>query len=172
MEPGNKVDVEDIGKLIQRVMIGGLLIFHGISKIVHGSISSKSPSSRPIFPLSSPMEYMSARSWPPSSSSPGYGPVSAPWSWPSTSWSRSFWSGCLPCSPSTEAAAGDGARRLLPAGRARHLPDRPWQAQVRTQKRGLRSRLGAPADAVDRRASRVLSFSESRSYEADRVRLA
>lgn len=36
MESGNKVDVEDIGKLILRVMIGGLLIFHGISKIIHG----------------------------------------------------------------------------------------------------------------------------------------
>ena len=36
MEAVNRVDVEDIAKLILRIMVGGLLIFHGISKIVHG----------------------------------------------------------------------------------------------------------------------------------------
>ncbi len=28
--------MEDVGKLLLRLMIGGLLLFHGISKIIHG----------------------------------------------------------------------------------------------------------------------------------------
>ncbi len=36
MDATSKVDIEDIGKFILRLMVGGLLIFHGISKIING----------------------------------------------------------------------------------------------------------------------------------------
>lgn len=36
MEPGNRCWGDDLGKLILRLSIGGLLLFHGVGKIMHG----------------------------------------------------------------------------------------------------------------------------------------
>jgi len=36
MNEGGRIDLEDVGKLILRIMLGGLLLFHGVSKIMHG----------------------------------------------------------------------------------------------------------------------------------------
>jgi putative oxidoreductase len=36
MDKTGGIDLEDVGKLILRIMLGGLLIFHGIGKILHG----------------------------------------------------------------------------------------------------------------------------------------
>jgi putative oxidoreductase len=36
MDEARKINLEDVGKLVLRIMLGGLLLFHGASKIVHG----------------------------------------------------------------------------------------------------------------------------------------
>ncbi len=36
MEPGKRCFGDDLGKLILRLSIGGLLLFHGVEKIMHG----------------------------------------------------------------------------------------------------------------------------------------
>lgn len=36
MEPGKRCWSDDLGKLILRLAIGGLLLFHGVDKIMHG----------------------------------------------------------------------------------------------------------------------------------------
>ena len=36
MEPGKRCWSDDLGKLILRLSIGGLLLFHGVAKIMHG----------------------------------------------------------------------------------------------------------------------------------------
>lgn len=36
MDDARKVNLEDVGKLVLRIVLGGLLLFHGVSKIVHG----------------------------------------------------------------------------------------------------------------------------------------
>jgi len=36
VDEAKKINLEDIGKLVIRIMLGGLLLFHGIGKVVHG----------------------------------------------------------------------------------------------------------------------------------------
>ncbi|MDA8425303.1 MAG: DoxX family protein [Treponema sp.] len=36
MDEAKKINLEDMGKLVIRIMLGGLLLFHGIGKVVHG----------------------------------------------------------------------------------------------------------------------------------------
>jgi putative oxidoreductase len=36
MDEENRSDLEDVGKLILRIMLGGLLLFHGVGKVMHG----------------------------------------------------------------------------------------------------------------------------------------
>jgi putative oxidoreductase len=36
MGNGRRIDLEDVGILILRIMLGGLLLFHGVGKIMHG----------------------------------------------------------------------------------------------------------------------------------------
>ncbi len=36
MEQNVRVNVEDVGKLVLRLALGGLLLFHGVEKILHG----------------------------------------------------------------------------------------------------------------------------------------
>lgn len=36
MDETRRIDVEDVGKLVLRIMLGVLLLFHGVGKIAHG----------------------------------------------------------------------------------------------------------------------------------------